>query len=99
MEKLHRQVLRARRRLILQQFFRIIGWWLLMALLVAAAAVAVPKIWVLGFSDQVSMIWLWSWLGGTAVVATRNAVSGICHLTWSRENEESPEVRSVWSAR
>jgi hypothetical protein len=83
MEKLHRQVLRARRRLILQQFFRIIGWWLLLALLVAAAAVAVPKIWVMGFSTQASTIWLWSWLGGTAAVATLLAM--FC-AWWARRN-------------
>jgi hypothetical protein len=83
MDKLQQQVLRARRRLVLQQFLRIFGWWLLLALLVAAAAIAVPKIWVLGFSDRASLIWLWSWLGGTAVVATFLAVF---FAWWARRN-------------
>lgn len=83
MEQLHRQVLRARRRLIAQQFLRIVGWWMFAALTISAAALAVPKIWIMEFDATASVVWITSWLGGTLAVAFVGAM--FC-AWWARRN-------------
>ena len=81
MEQLQRQVFRARRRLIAQQFLRIVGWWFLAALTVAAAAIAVPKIWIMGFDRAAWTVWVTSWLCGPLAIGFVAAM--VCSW-WSR---------------
>jgi hypothetical protein len=81
MEKLRKQVQRARRRLILEQFSTRLIWCLFAAFAVAAVAVAVPKIFVVaGLPANWSAIWL-----GSAAVA---GVLSAAIWTWLvRRNE------------
>lgn len=71
MEKLHRQVARARRRLILGQFFAAVAWCWTAAFAIAAIGLAVPKIFAINVDGQ---IWMLAWIGGAVVAGTLAAV-------------------------
>lgn len=66
MDEITRQVSRARRRLLAFQFVRFLSRTLLVTLLLTVMALAVPKIWGVGFGGPV---WTWSWIVGAAVVS------------------------------
>ncbi|MEO2007549.1 MAG: hypothetical protein ABGX22_02565 [Pirellulaceae bacterium] len=72
MELLHRQVARARRRMILEQFFRIATWSLFGCLLIALVGLAIPKIWHI---EVASEVWNGAWLGGAVTLALVFAIS------------------------
>ncbi len=77
METLHKQVAKARRRLILGRYFAALAGCWFAALLVATVAIGVAKIWPLEIDT-----WLWagSWIGGSlAAGAIAAAIS-----TWIR---------------
>ena len=65
MEKLHKQVARARRRLILGQFFASLAWSLTAALAVAAIGLAIAKLFPLHVDGP---IWAAAWIGGAVVL-------------------------------
>jgi hypothetical protein len=70
MEKLRKQVQRARRRLILEQFLSRLVWCLFAAFGVAALAIAVPKVIVLtGLPANWSAVWLASAAGAGMLAA------------------------------
>src|SRR3954454_4877784 len=66
MDQLHRQVARARRRLIIEQFVGRLVRCLLWALTVAAIAIAVPRIVVI---NGLPAEWDMAWLGGASIAA------------------------------
>src|SRR5215470_4564964 len=69
MDQLHKQVTRARRRLIIEQFLGRLIWCLLGALSLAAIAIAVPRVIVV---EDLPANWDYGWLIGgfaTAFVA------------------------------
>lgn len=63
MDKLHKQVQRARRRLILEQFLARLVWCMFAAFAVAALAIAVPKVFVV---SALPAHWSATWLAGAA---------------------------------
>jgi hypothetical protein len=66
MEQLHRQIARARRRLIFEQFLRCAIWSLFAALIIATIGLTVPKIWHV---NVVAETWNAGWLGGAFAVS------------------------------
>jgi hypothetical protein len=60
MDTLHKQVRRARRRILLQRFLGILGWCWFATLLVAAVGIGVGKFW----PEQFAPIADWHWLAG-----------------------------------
>lgn len=69
MEKLQQQVHRARGRLNLQSFIGIVTWSIFAWLIVAAVALAVPKLWVLGFDAATAQTYTWSVILGAIALA------------------------------
>jgi hypothetical protein len=67
MEKLQRQVARARRRLILGQFFAALAWCWTAALAVSAIGLAVAKLFPLNVDGR---IWTIAWIGGALAAGT-----------------------------
>jgi hypothetical protein len=84
MEKLHQQVRRARSRLNLQSFMGLVTWSVFAWMILAVVALAVPKLWVLGFDARYSQIYAWSVFGGA--VALGLATAGV--LAWLRRRNE-----------
>src|SRR6266567_2445754 len=68
MDQLHKQVARARRRLIIEQFLGRLIWCLLGALSIAAIAIAVPRLTVI---ENLPTNWDYGWFVGgfTAAIA------------------------------
>lgn len=65
MEAIHRQVARARRRLIMGQFFAALAWCWTAGLVIAAIALAAAKLFPLGVNGG---IWAAAWIGGMLAV-------------------------------
>lgn len=62
MEQLHRQIAKARRRLIMEQFLGIAAWSLFGCLLVAVVGLLIPKFWHV---EVAADVWNASWVGGS----------------------------------
>ncbi len=60
MEKLRQQVRKARGRMNMQTFVGIVAWSLFAWLVVAVIALAVPKIWALGWSHEAARTYAWT---------------------------------------
>jgi hypothetical protein len=84
MEKLHQQVRKACGRMNLQTFVSILSWSIFAWLLAAAIALAVPKIWVLGWSQSTAQTYTWSIIGGALALGFITA--GV--WTWLRRRNE-----------
>ena len=65
MDTLHKQIARARKRLVLQQFLGVLAWSWFATLLAAAIAIFVQKQWLTEFDG-----WRWAgiWAGGAAAL-------------------------------
>ncbi len=71
METIHRQLVKAWRRLWLQSWINTFGWSLMIAMSLCFAALLIPKIWFLPYTfASWSRIWLVSSLAVATVVAT-----------------------------
>lgn len=76
MDQLHRQIAKARRRLIMEQFLRTAGWSLFGCLLIAVFGLLVPKFWHV---EVAADIWNASWIGGAFAAAILFAIGWTYH--------------------
>ncbi|MEM7785196.1 MAG: hypothetical protein AAF623_17740, partial [Planctomycetota bacterium] len=84
MNKVQKQVSRARTRVMIGKFFGILVWALFAGLLLSVVGMAIPKIWYLDFlkTQEHHDAWMYSWIiGGTVVGFLVTAL-----LTWSRRD-------------
>jgi hypothetical protein len=81
MDQLHKQVARARRRLIIEQFVGRLVRCLLWALTVAAIAIALPRIFVI---NGLPAEWDMAWLGGSFIAAL------VVTASWTYISNRSP---------
>jgi hypothetical protein len=81
MDQLHKQVARARRRLITEQFLTRLVWCTLAALIVAAVAIALPRVVAI---ENLSERWDTNWIIGTLIGALASAI------VWTIVTNRSP---------
>ncbi|MCH2183622.1 MAG: hypothetical protein MK108_16610 [Mariniblastus sp.] len=66
MNEIKKQVTRAHRRILLGNFLTVACWSLFAGLLIATVAMAIPKVWHLGFlgTPEAAQAWNYGWVGG-----------------------------------
>lgn len=85
MNILQRRIGQAGRRVFWRTFFRTFFSTALGLLIVAGIAIAVPKIWAIGFlqPESAAQTWFWGWLGGAVGLSV---IVGLAVALWQRRS-------------